>query len=379
MNSLSIYGDSRNELPVSVELTNKSCKIRLSQDLTRSDSIHIPSHWKYVMICVRNYLVPPGTTVLTPEIVSIQTNQILRHSEKLNTGATNLHVNYSKQWRKYQYFLVGHVCVWIVNIVLYVAIMRVIERDLPCSIINITHTLIHMVTSLFTTTSTSTTEGTSSGSMRRSSTIEIIYFQFLIIFFINLLISFFSILLFYFIYQLIFFIGKIRLYSFCYQNVNKNKYNEIKLCQLEIGVKGSQPSKLHTYYLMSYHLQLHEELSICGKIDTKRQAYWSFVIYDEYGIPLPAYVYDDNVIRKYPSSVGKRDLDLYEYDIRMINYSDQSDQRETLREEGITTVDVSKNSKGYVLFRLVHPKDDEVCQYSHPEVKLIKYEHKKQQ
>ncbi|RYH05507.1 hypothetical protein EON65_44520, partial [archaeon] len=44
------------------------------------------------MVVMRNYLVPPGTLVYTPEIKTIHTNTIVRHTQRLVAGAASVHL-----------------------------------------------------------------------------------------------------------------------------------------------------------------------------------------------------------------------------------------------------------------------------------------------
>ena len=109
-----------------------------------------------------------------------------------------------------------------------------------------------------------------------------------------------------------------------------------------------------------------KDLHIKGKIKTKNQKYWSITVYNEYGIPLPQIVFDENV-HKQPR---KNEPDAYDYDV--VITSSMGLQSNT---KGITTIDISERPemrKGYVLFRLVHPSNpiEEVEQYSTPVVEI---------
>ena len=101
-------------------------------------------------------------------------------------------------------------------------------------------------------------------------------------------------------------------------------------------------------------------------VDEGLQRYWSLVIYDEYGLPLPQYVHDTNVKRiplnsKNSSSSSSR----YRYNISFVNLAAGGEgarnRDPATPARGVTEVDVSAAPRGYCLFRLVHPTSDEAA------------------
>ena len=86
------------------------------------------------------------------------------------------------------------------------------------------------------------------------------------------------------------------------------------------------------------------------------QKYWSFVVYDEFGLPLSQYVYDGN----YTHDSTKE----YEVRVELCNSSNAAST-------GVNAIDVSSSPKGYVLFRLVHVTDDRAVELTRPHVSEI--------
>ena len=170
------------------------------------------------------------------------------------------------------------------------------------------------------------------------------------------------------LYQMLFFIGSISLQKlsskFC------SSTNILYLATLEAGSSVSQPSTMHRYWMMHLDIPIGHELHITGKINYNNQKYWSCIVYDVYGIPLPQYVFDENV-KKISLSTRKT---TYDFDI-CITPNPELSMSDEYNAENCTVIDISKKpkmAKGYVLFRLVHPSDTvaNVEQYSAPISKL---------
>lgn len=100
-------------------------------------------------------------------------------------------------------------------------------------------------------------------------------------------------------------------------------------------------------------------MKISGIIDPSLQKYWSIVVYDEYGLPLPQYIYDDIAKRR---SIDENSS-LYEYQVRLTRCPKQSATADF--------IDISSCPKGYVLFRIVHPTSDLVHALSAPCAELV--------
>lgn len=108
-------------------------------------------------------------------------------------------------------------------------------------------------------------------------------------------------------------------------------------------------------------------IKITGKICSTNQRYWSVVVYDLYGLPIPQYVYDGNIslsCLSYSESSESKDSTTYDYDIRLSSSGSENS-------DDYVAIDVSKNPQGYVLFRIVHPKDDSVVPFSHPKAIIV--------
>jgi hypothetical protein len=179
-----------------------------------------------------------------------------------------------------------------------------------------------------------------------------------------------------FLYQLCFVLGARGLKRFCSDICEAP--NQMYFATMEKGAKASQPSRLHKYWIMVMDLSAcspDAELSVTGNIDRRYQKYWSLVVYDRYGLPLPQYVYDASVVEM-PMKSDPENPDRYSFDIRLRRMQPSGGVDDT-RPAGVTDVDVSSASVGYVLFRLVHPSetcdvdDDHICSFSTPTATLL--------
>jgi hypothetical protein len=100
------------------------------------------------------------------------------------------------------------------------------------------------------------------------------------------------------------------------------------------------------------------------------------IAYDLYGIPLPQYVNDENVIRNYSgslsssastlSSARSKDSAPYEYSIRLTVNPQKNDNRGSSSSSKETELVVTGNNSGYILVRLVHPIGADTLDYSQP-------------
>ncbi|CAM9385537.1 unnamed protein product [Ectocarpus fasciculatus] len=147
-----------------------------------------------------------------------------------------------------------------------------------------------------------------------------------------------------------------------------SKTNELFPISLEKGAAVSQPSTMHRYWMMQLDVPVGAAMHVRGKIKPNNQKYWSLIVYDEFGVPLPQFVYDENSNKTpRPNESGA-----YDFDICIA-----SDPEQALRgcTPGATVIDISQRPemrKGYVLFRIVHPEGPaaEVERYSTPEASL---------
>jgi hypothetical protein len=329
VSSLSVYGEGSDNVPRTIELyPNVDVRNRLFEVIiTKNPSayagqankliINCDKGWTHAMVVMRNYLVPPGYECYTPEISLLNDpSTIIRCNQQLVSGAPNLHLNKSQACNRLMNFLTFNCFVWLFN--------GIFSTCLFCK---------DSLNNMFQN---------------------------------NILISLAGLMVCYVLHCFLYCLAKKRLKTFVKQFINVNEDNKLVLTVLTESSKVSQPSKLHKYWIMKYNLtgESDKEVSIKGKINTKYQKYWSCVIYDEYGIPLPQFVYDETVHRIPLSST--KDEEVYTYDIRLKKHGSVSSST-----ENTTAIDCSKSLKGFVLFRLVHPLDDAAVQFSSPTSSVI--------
>ncbi len=169
------------------------------------------------------------------------------------------------------------------------------------------------------------------------------------------------------LYRLVFELGKASLKrlaaGFC------KSENAMFLASLEKGSEVSQPSAKHQYFMMMHNVAEGTEIRIRGSINPSLQKYWSVIVYDKYGLPLPQYVFDENV-HKISSKAGSSGGSEYSYDVCLTRSPASSLHGRT----GVTEIDVSTAPVGYVLFRLVHPAEpvENVVRFSFPNVSVEK-------
>lgn len=328
MHSLSAYGNQV-EPPNSIEIfpiddknnedsrrfeieLRRNCEISTTTSSSPSSTsvLELQDHWTHLMIVMRNYLVPPGTLVDTPEIIRKSDGKVIRTSQRLIAGPCTLDVTNFRFRNRLMVAAMYH-CV-ILAWSTYPLSQSISTQD--------PHFMAHMI---------------SHGTIMTLG-------GFLLAWGLRLL---------------MFFFGKLRL-----KQIPIAPLNCFGMAGLDKASSRSQPSKLHTYYFMQYAIDQNQELRISSKIDESRQKYWSLVVYDEYGIPLPQYVFDGNTNHKNRESSTR-----YEVDIRLR----ASTPSATSSSAGITYVELGNCTKGYIAFRLVHPKDDEIKLYSSPKAEVV--------
>ena len=136
--------------------------------------------------------------------------------------------------------------------------------------------------------------------------------------------------------------------------------NQFHYSSLEKGSEASQPSALHRYWMMRVDISREEGLFITHTIHPDQQKYWSIVVYDECGLCLPQYVYDDNYLAH--ASTARTNTNNKLYPVRVL-LSPGGEEDIDFPEKTAPSVRVDIRSlgvgngrfKGYVLFRLVHP------------------------
>lgn len=161
--------------------------------------------------------------------------------------------------------------------------------------------------------------------------------------------------------------------------------NSFELTTLEQRSKGSQPSRLHTYFFMRYDLSSPNvnALRVSFVVDPTLQKYWSMVVYDRYGLPLPQYVNDENALRRWSRSEdgeetkevgrgGGGGVKSYEVVIdlvaaRRVQSNGTVSEGDDLK--NVNEVDVGAVPCGYAVFRLVHPVSEDAARVSAPHCK----------
>lgn len=143
----------------------------------------------------------------------------------------------------------------------------------------------------------------------------------------------------------------------------------------EISSKVSQPSNLHQYLMMEFDLTQHgTQVNIKCKLNSCYQKYWSFIIYDEYGMPYPEYVFDGNLLQRKKSKMQllSDGSCSYECEIELFNKGHQFEINED--DGNAVRINVHDIKKGYVIFRLVHLNckfsTSEILKFSFPQVSV---------
>lgn len=262
---------------------------------------------------MRNYLVPPGTCVVTPEIIRVSDGKVIRSSNSLVSGPCSLDMRMSK---------------WAISA------LRCLAVNVAAVVFNAT--LLNNVLSALN--------------------IAAILLSSLVV---GLL-----------IYNLCFIFGRKRLQQLT-QDICHGK-NNFYYASLEQGSKTSQPSKLHKYWIMCHAIPPGHEVAVRVKINPYLQKYWSLVVYDPFGLPLPQYVYDDNAFKTDDVGLQKSaaEENVYHVDIRLRNGGSVGGGASLGSEVDANVVDVSASPVGYVLFRVNHPVDESVVDFSAPFAKL---------
>jgi uncharacterized membrane protein len=318
--SLSVYGAGSADTPNSAELNSLSSTARsfdlvIAQGGAAVDKSTLPqgaivvraNDWQKGFVAMRNYLVPPGTRVVTPEIVRLRDGVVVRPAIALTAGPCGLDLRASK-WAQ------SLVTAAQINAAVFVASYYFFNEALGVQVL--------------------------------------------------LLVPLLGAVVGYALYSLCFIVGKKRLTQLT-KEICKTE-NAFHFASLEQGSKASQPSKLHKYWMMRHDVSSGEEIVVKARINPSFQKYWSLVVYDEYGLPLSQYVYDDNCFTK-PVANGKG---VYEVDIRLRRVTVSS--VDAPPSAHVNLVDVSSCPRGYVLFRVNHPVGEHVVEFSTPVAELRK-------
>jgi hypothetical protein len=311
INSISVYAGA-DGAPASLDLSRcvrrsngevdvviaKSAADAASAGFAPANTLAVPASATRAFMAMRNYLVPPGTRLVTPSIVRLSDGAVVRRAQALIAGpAACRSVDLAGKLSRCAIVFVVYA---IMSALIYVRnIGFIISADY---ILNV---LVFYACSAVVASA---------------------------------------------LYHLLYLMGRRGLARFV--NTLCTEDNRFYLASLDAGSKVSQPSALHVYYMMRFRVPEGSCVRICGQIATEGQKYWSCVIYDSYGLPIPQYVYDGNVKRVYKSVDNAKDV--YGYDICLTR-----DGACGVNDDSTTHVDVSAAPFGYILFRLVHPTLEE--------------------
>ena len=339
MNSLSLYCRGKSEPPVTIDfsklLLSNSRKFSVllhpanlsENELSRqiSDSnvpahVQYPSHWKGGYIAMRNYLVPPGTRVVTPSLESVGNRGINRVPEVLVAGNTGIRSHDMKKLRR--------VAALNIITVLFLRIVVDVSFEICCTAVLLGLVGVRLM------------------------------------------------------YGFLFLLGKAGLVK--HFSTVCPRPNDLFRPDVESASKVSQPSREHKYWVMRYDIRDGKDLLVSSRVKESNQKFWSLVVYDQYGLPLPQYVNDVNVqIRNGECTDSQRNGGEYDVRIRLTSRPPPSSQYDTSvkgasgeekRSTGAVVqecVDLRGHEQGYVLFRLVHPVCEEVSDYSAPRVSSL--------
>jgi hypothetical protein len=249
-------------------------------------------NWKYGFAAMRNYCVPAGCLVRTPEVIRLSTGGVIRPSEELCAGPAALSGSVS-----------ATVLSRVLQIVVFNAVCFVVACGAACSWLPVLCTCFG---------------GIILARLERG---------------------------------LLFWLGSRRLLKMT-AYLQSNTFSQ---ASSDLAALASQPSTLHNYWMMKFDIPIEGELCIQGIVNCSEQKYWSIVVYDEYGISIGQVVYH-NTVTRIPID-NTRSLDeAYSFDVRLIVASNSSfpSPHPHPHAAPVTRCRVP-SSKGYALFRQVHP------------------------
>jgi hypothetical protein len=363
INSITIYPRGSNDPPVTLDLSSLSfssppqvdrlriidiillpttpsattgdecCSFTFEKN-SRCGILRYPNHWTSGFIAMRNFCVPNGTRVVTPVISCLSDGKVLRESEILIAGITSL----------FNLELIKIQRVAVLNATMF----------LLCRLCDLSPELILflLICGLFI-----------SSSLYRS------------------------------------------LYGLGQRGLSKHMTeiaphpHVFALPDIHKASQASQPSLDHRYWVMRYDLLSTEthsggegcDLLIQFNIQRNYQKYWSVVVYDPCGLPIPQFCNLENIIHlpqnatNAPALFDETDSSRYLVTIRLTRSPPKSctdsslvvpskeEQREGTGESVGTaygTIDLQQVPVGFVIFRLVHPTSEEAVRYSAPRVSL---------
>lgn len=313
INSLSVYAP--NAVPNSIDLAKADKRldgifeIKIENSSTACSSNFLSTNdWGRGFLVMRNYLVPPGTRVVTPAILRASDGTVVREAQVLTAGPPSTALQQQSQHlTKAKKLLVTNavfllLCKYLLNASARSSVMMMLCAAWVAAIL----------------------------------------------------------------YKLLFIAGGRSLKKL--SSIFCPRTNELFPVALEKGAEVSQPSTMHKYWMMQLDIPVDAALHIKGKIKPENQKYWSLTVYDEAGVPLPQFVFDENANKTMRSDFKGA----YDFDVCITMDPDQAGINDS---NGTNVIDISwrpEMRKGYVLFRLVHPVEPaaEVEAYSSPSTSL---------
>jgi hypothetical protein len=249
--------DGSFELRVLKSANTAACGTSEKQSKAGAELTLCSQQWERGYIAMRNYLVPPGTRVVTPR-VETTSGVLLRDSDVQIAGP----VAYHNKFQGILDSLFDLVSISVRFAFLYWAFLFVVEqgeRDSPLGKV-----LLYPKSLVGPHWEQLTTMGR------------------------NYLLSWVGT---HMLRSLFFVKGSLSLKKMVRSLLN-NKINSLIKVDLESGAQVSQPSALHTYFVAQLCMPQTQELHIDFKFDPLEIKYWSVVVYNRYGLPMGNFAYD---------------------------------------------------------------------------------------
>ena len=273
--------------------------------------------WKRGYMAMRNYLVPPGTRVVTPHVETLTDALLIRRSDVAVAGPLAYH-NARRATMQAPLDLVSTI---IQLAVLYTLLIFVAEEHLNEGKSVILQDLVlfpkrHMVPL-----------ASEMGTVLR-----------------NFLLGALGA---YFVRCCLFASGSASLRKMV--RALGGSLNKLHKVSLEKGALVSQPSALHHYFVAE--IALHKptmQMNIDLKYDPECVKYWSVVVYDAYGLPIGNYAFDQRDVTGTPKEKGA-------HCTAAVTLSDLRKRDSATMDRSRTYIDIGSTSQGgYVILRTVN-------------------------
>ena len=137
---------------------------------------------------------------------------------------------------------------------------------------------------------------------------------------------------------------------------------------LDFDSGSARPHPKHRYYVIEYLANKDQDIQITGKIFNSQVKFWTFCVYDEYGLPLLE-TYDCETImpsKRKNEEAQAKGKGATEYTVTLTTCPTQP-----IASYPGNSVDVRPAPTGIVLIRVIYPENEEVFLNSKPIVKLV--------